>query len=499
MEVDRKRVWFYRISAFVSGTSVMAVELAASRLLAPYFSSSLPVWAVIIGIIMAAMSVGNYLGGRLADRTAAKNSDAALYARMLVAALWIALIPLVGKYLIVALAAVAAVVAGDQVIIIGSLLSCLVLFVTPMVLLGMVSPFLVSRASSGAPDQGTITGSIYAWGTIGSILGTFLASFVTIPDAGVAKTFLFFAVTLAVLVLVRALTERRRWWPAAGIAAAGIVLLILPLGANYAFWESGVLHQDESAYNYLLVHEDDQARYLSTNVLFGVQSMLPTSYLNGTSNDMTAAQDTFFSGLVGGVGFLKDFEPNKPIDALMLGLGAGTSPTMLQQALPGSRCTGIEIDKKIADIAHDYFALTPEACNVVVGDGRSYMEQHPQQTYDLIMVDAYQDVSIPFYMATQEFFELCASRLNEGGAIACNVNMGTKNNAAVVDALASTMRSVFGEVYSYDIGGGATNTLLYAAPDTDLNQVKLNLAKCSMLDATGQPQGNEVLRRNLPL
>ena len=512
MRKFKSRLWFYRVSAFVSGMSVMAIELAASRLLAPYFSSSLPVWAVIIGIIMAAMSLGNYRGGRLADRAAQAGSDAPLYTRMLIAAIWIAAIPLVGKYLILLVAAVAAVIAGNQVMIVGSLLACLLLFAAPMLLLGMVSPFLVrmatvqaegaeagGSASTGeradasvgaangssatalaavtarpAAGAGAVTGSIYAWGTMGSILGTFFASFVTIPDAGVARTYLLFAAVLALLVLIRALTERTRFWPAAVATICCLALLAAPLGANYAFWENDVLYQGESSYNYLLVRQDTQTRYFSTNVLFGVQSMLPRAYLAGDRQASLSGE--YYDGMIGACGLLKNFNPTKPIRMLMLGLGTGTCPTLLQQALPGSTCTGVEIDAKIVQVAHDYFALTPQDCHVVVGDGRSYLQQHKEK-YDLILVDAYQDVAVPFQMATREFYALAASRLEPGGALACNVNMGTRNNGAVTGALISTMSSVFGQIYAAEVPG-SSNTLLYAVPGGDLSRLQSSLQKC---------------------
>jgi len=500
----KRRLWFYRISAFVSGTSVMAVELAASRLLAPYFSSSLPVWSVIIGLIMAAMAFGNYRGGKLADRAVAKGSDTLLYRRMLIAALWIAVIPLVGKYLIVAVAAIAAVVAGSQVIVVGSILACLLLFTVPMVLLGMVSPFLVrvasarvdeadvedargkdvddkdgSSSSSSSSNTGAVIGSIYAWGTLGSILGTFLASFVTIPDAGVARTYLLFAVALAALVLIHELATHAKWWLAAVVLVCCLALLAAPLGANYAFWEKGMLYQGESSYNYLQVSQDDYARYFSTNVLFGVQSLLPLQYLEGQNKDQPTGE--YYDGMIGACGLLANFKPGRPIHALMLGLGTGTCPALLQAALPGSTCTGVELDSKIVSVARKYFALSPADCQVVVGDGRSYIQQHSQK-YDLIMVDAYQDVSVPFYMASKEFYTLAASRLAPGGVLVANVNMGTRNNSAVVDALAATMSSVCGPVYAYN-PPNTSNTLLYAAPGGSLTRLDASLQACSAVEA----------------
>ena len=130
---------FLYVTEFFAGVSVMAVELGASRLMAPYFSSSQIVWTVIIGVIMIAMAIGNLWGGKLADKT---NSPDKLYGRILIAAIWIALIPFVGRWLIAGVSLLLAMFVTKNFLVWAALAACLVIFAFPCVLLGTVTPSL---------------------------------------------------------------------------------------------------------------------------------------------------------------------------------------------------------------------------------------------------------------------------------------------------------------------------------------------------------------------
>lgn len=169
------------LTEFFAGMSVMAVELGASRLLAPYFSSSQIVWTIIIGTIMIAMALGNIYGGRAAD----KNPDPdRLYGRIVIAAIWIAAIPVLGKYVILAISAVLIFSVSSQFLIWAGFLACMVIFVFPLFLLGTVTPSLVKYTMDSLEDNGRTVGMLNASNTIGSIIGTFLPTFVTIPAVG---------------------------------------------------------------------------------------------------------------------------------------------------------------------------------------------------------------------------------------------------------------------------------------------------------------------------
>ena len=166
----KNKIFLY-ITEFFSGMSVMAVELGASRLLAPYFSSSQIVWTIIIGTIMIAMALGNIFGGRSADKN--PNPDK-LYGRIIIAAIWIALIPVVGKYMIIGISAVFIFTVNSNFLIWAAFAACMVIFVFPLFLLGTVTPSLVKYSVDNLEENGKTVGNLNAFNTIGSIIGTFL-------------------------------------------------------------------------------------------------------------------------------------------------------------------------------------------------------------------------------------------------------------------------------------------------------------------------------------
>ena len=191
-----KNKLFLYLTEFFAGMSVMAVELGASRLLAPYFSSSQIVWTIIIGTIMIAMALGNIYGGKSADRSPDPDK---LYRRILIAAIWIALIPVVGKYIILGISALLIFTVSSNFLIIAAFVACMVIFVFPLFLLGTVTPSLVKYSVDSLDDSGKTVGTLGAFNTIGSIIGTFVPTFVTIPAVGTSITFLIFAGILIAL------------------------------------------------------------------------------------------------------------------------------------------------------------------------------------------------------------------------------------------------------------------------------------------------------------
>ena len=195
----KNKTYLY-LTEFFSGMSVMAVELGASRLLAPYFSSSQIVWTIIIGTIMIAMVAGNIYGGRSADKD--PNPDK-LYIRILVASIWIAAIPVIGKYIILGISAVLVFSVNHNFLIWAAFAACMLIFVFPLFLLGTVTPSLAKYTVSSLDDNGKTVGNLGAANTIGSIIGTFLPTFVTIPAVGTSITFLIFSGILLAIALDR--------------------------------------------------------------------------------------------------------------------------------------------------------------------------------------------------------------------------------------------------------------------------------------------------------
>ncbi|MBR4667263.1 MAG: fused MFS/spermidine synthase [Butyrivibrio sp.] len=455
---------FLYMTEFFAGMSVMAVELGASRLLAPYFSSSQIVWTIIIGTIMIAMALGNIYGGRKAD----KDPDPGkLYGRILIAAIWIALIPLVGKYIILAISGILIFAVNSNFLVIAAFAACMIVFAFPLFLLGTVTPSLAKYTTDSLEDNGKIIGTLGAFNTIGSIIGTFLPTFVTIPAVGTAITFLIFAGILMALSILYFVTAGKKTEAAGSkvkiIAGLLIFVLCCVFGHNssFAFWENDLTYEGESVYNYLQVKEDDRSVILSTNVLFGVQSVLvKEGALTGMYYDYAMAA-AYMAGV-------KEKEASgEPLDVLILGMGSGTYATQLSRYLNNVNIEGVEIDDKITDLAHKYFEL-PETTKVTTYDGRAYLAAVSEK-YDVIMVDAYQDITIPFQMSSTEFFSMVKEHLKDGGVMVVNMNMYSEelnsSDVTINACLADTISSVFENVVVVDVPNN-TNKELFAT-DSD--------------------------------
>lgn len=389
-----KNKLFLYLTEFFAGMSVMAVELGASRLLAPYFSSSQIVWTIIIGTIMIAMALGNIYGGRSADKS--PNPDR-LYTRILIAAIWIALIPV-----------------------------------------------------DSLDDNGKTVGTLGAFNTIGSIIGTFVPTFVTIPAVGTSITFLIFSGILLVLAIVYFVNVR------AGKkkVIVSVVIFALCCGLGYsdsfAFWEKNLTYEGESVYNYLQVSEDDTSVKLSTNVLFGVQSVyMKQDRLTGMYYDYAMAAPLM----------LAEKKPSD-MEVLILGMGTGTYATQCRKYLGDMNVEGVEIDEKITQLSRKYFSLS-EDVPVTTYDGRAYLNAMDKK-YDVIMVDAYQDITIPFQMSSVEFFTLVKDHLNEDGVMVVNMNMRGSGDGNINQYLSDTIGQVFDAEYTVDVAN-TTNRELFAS------------------------------------
>ncbi len=431
-----KNKFYLYLTEFFSGVSVMAVELAASRFMAPYFSSSQIVYTIIIGTVMIAMALGNLYGGKTADR----NPDPAiLYRRMLAAAAWIAAIPLLGRYVILAISGILVISVNTNFLTIAAFAACIIIFVYPLFLLGTVTPSLVRYIMEDASQSGEIVGRLGACNTIGSIIGTFLPTFVTIPAVGTAATFIIFSSVLAVISLAYFISARK-------IGKTSILLLIIIIlciffgnGVSFAFWEDGLEYEGESVYNYLQVNEDDRQTVLSTNVLFGVQSVkMKEEGLTGMYYDYALAAPAMTEPASGNC-----------LKILILGNGTGTFATQCARYYPGSEIDAVEIDGKISELAYEYFDMSRDI-NLSEYDGRAYLNAIDKK-YDVILVDAYQDITIPFQMSSVEFFTLVREHLNENGIMIVNMNMHSDGNESINAYLTDTIASVFKYVYSADV------------------------------------------------
>ena len=447
-----KNKYYLYATEFFAGMSVMAVELGASRLLAPYFSSSQIVWTIIIGTIMIAMALGNIWGGKSADKN--PNPDK-LYMRLIIAAIWIAAIPVAGKYIILAIGALLVFTVNQNLLIWAAFLACMVIFVFPLFLLGTVTPSLVKYTVNSLDSSGSTVGTLGAFNTVGSIIGTFVPTFVTIPAVGTSVTFLIFSGIVLALGLIYFLSTRRKLRKCGVGVIVFVLCIILGNSSSFAFWESGLVYEGESIYNYLQVKENEDRVILSTNAFLGVQSVMEKSgRLTGMYYDYALAAPA-----------MADVLEKDTADILILGMGTGTFAAQCRKFFGSVSVEGVEIDEKITDLAVKYFRL-PDSVRVTTYDGRAYLGAVDKK-YDVIMVDAYQDITIPFQMSSVEFFTMVREHLTDDGVMVVNMNMYSDKEGNINQYLSDTIATVFDAVYTVDVSG-STNRELFAAGDSKI-------------------------------
>jgi spermidine synthase len=408
---------------FGAGIGALATEITASRLLAPYFGSSTIVWANLIGIVLAALALGYWLGGRLADR---RPEPSLLGFVVLAAAVCVAAIPFVAKPLLdLTVEGLDDASAGA---VVGSFLGVLLLCAPPVVLLGMVSPFAIRLAVSSVETAGAVAGRLYALSTAGSLLGTFLPALVLIPAIGTQRTFLVIAALLAVssCFLLGA-----RYLLVAGALAA---LVALPPGAVKA--EAGLLHEETSYHQYIqVVERPDGRRVLQLNEGVAVHSVWQAdSVLTGGVWDAFLAVPPLLG---------------RPLERVaILGNAAGTTARALGVYYPEARVDGVELDPAVSRVGRRYFGMDEiPRLTVHDADARPFLRSSDAR-YDLIVVDAYHQPYVPFYLATREFFRLVREHLAPGGIVALNVAR-VPDDDRLVEAIGSTLAAEVPQVLEW--------------------------------------------------
>ncbi len=433
---------------FVSGATVMSTEMGATRLLAPYFGTSLIIWANLIGLILIYLTVGYYFGGRLADRFPRAS---ALYKLTAWAGFAIVLVPIVSRPLLLWSALGFEKLSAG--IFFGSFFAIVLLFAVPVTLLGTVSPWAIRLHVKEVSEAGHSAGTLYALSTVGSILGTFLPVLVLQPSIGTRASIWAFGVILLAASLVGLLWEvGRRAAPYAAMLAAALLLVYLFHGGSVrAAAEGELLFEDESPYNYIQVVRDRGWTELILNEGLAIHSLYnPHQLLTG------GPWDYFLLAPL----FRPEGAASPPRDVLVIGLAAGTIPHQYSVIYPHTHVDGVELDGEIVALGRKYFDMREPQLDAIVGDGRYYLLT-TRKKYDVIAIDAYQQPYIPFHLATREFFELARRHLRPGGVVVINAGR-PPGDYRLVNALGSTMASVYPSVYAVDVGGGYYNSLVFA-------------------------------------
>ncbi len=436
---------------FVSGMILMALEIVGGRLLTFDYGGSIYVWGAIIGVVLGGLSIGYYSGGRLADK---KPKEEVLSLIILIAGLLILIIPLSYGGLVSLI--------SDAPYMFGPLIIILLLFLLPSILLGMVSPFAIKLKVKNLSGIGRTSGNLYAIATIGSVVGTFLATFVLIFFIGLNNIFVLLSVGLMVSVLV--LKRNKKFYficlivllfvfvNVSGFVSSSDSELVLIEGN-----EKGLVF--ESFYGPVMVQdsfyegENTRAMYISDGVMGEIYVEDTTKgvpgweYLEIMIDISTFAQQEFNAD-----------------DALILGVGAGVIAKRLSEEHK-MNVDAVDINKVVLNVAEKYFGLTPSLrLELHTKDAREFLK-NTDKKYDVINMDTFKyidgDYVIPPHLTTQEYSQLIKAHLNENGIfILMMIEVDD-----FFDSEYATINSVFENVYVFD-GGGIK---VVAASDVELD------------------------------
>jgi spermidine synthase len=406
------------LTAFIVGMSIMAIEMAVSRLLAPYFGTSLFVWTNILGLIMVALTIGYYIGGRLADKY---TNGRLLYQFVLVIGIYLSLVPLLVMPITrLALQGINHYEIAKTAL---ALAGMIVLLIMPFVALAMVTPYIVRLQSQQVEVLGYTVGKVFTWSNTGSIIGTFVPALLTIPFIGTYKTILLFAALLMLVSIVGLANWKLLVFPVMAVLSSAFLGQIKPT--------PGLIFDTESVYNYIQVVEKGGVRYLQLNEGHATHSIYDE---NNYVYDM-----------------IWDYYPVPPLlnnsqEVLFIGLAAGTAARQYHHFFPNIKMDGVELDPAIIEVGKKYFALGQiPNLRPILKDGRVYLAT-TKKKYDTILIDAYKQPYIPFHLTTQEFFKEVKNHLNHRGIVAINVG-STKWDTDVLLMIQNTMKSVFKQVY----------------------------------------------------
>ena len=454
---------FIYIVAFITGAIVMSFEMLGSRYLNPYFGSGIYTWAALISTVLGALTAGYFLGGFLADRTV---SATVLGTIVGLASLYLLVLPSFAEAI---LRFVSDVVDNVRL---GSLYSALAIMFVPVALLGVYSPFAIRLVLRTTQHSGTVSGVVYGVSTAGSIVGTLGTTFFLIPLIGTrAITLLLGAAGLGCGVclvgLDRICLQRSATKSMTGFLAFAVLVL---LACNDA-WSAGLFDESvrarmlnqgdgriahiESEYNDIYVNKHGPLLSLTTRVRneLNFHSIVDLADPDALPVPYTRIMPVAL------------LYPQTIRRILMVGLGAGSISTYLGRAMPDVQIDVVELDPGVIAAGRKYFGLQ-ETDNVhfIESDGRVYLNRN-NDLYDLILLDAYRELGVPFHLLTREFYTLVKNRLAPGGVMATNITGNTKLYLSTL----ATLRAVFPlvEVYPDWRDAGGAQSIIVAGPAAD--------------------------------
>jgi len=423
----RAKIIWYSITIFVSSAILLVLEITAGRLIAPYVGVTIYSWTSIIGVILAGLSLGNWLGGLWADKGGDESSTGIVLALAAVFSLSSLLV----------LSWIAPLLQNSQLdLISSSFLYVLAMFFIPAVLLGIPTPLLTTLALHLDQRTGHIVGRMHALAAMGSIIGTFITGFVLIQYIGSRNIIILSALILLALALPFFRTISLKF--SALILTLGVAVVLL------TYHQQGFSNPCDHESNYFclrVVDSSDQASY-------GTAKALVLDHLvHGINHESEA--DLLIAPYVHLMQELVEhhFTPQQvpELDYFFAGGGSYTQPRAVKAAFPRSQVTVAELDPTVTATVQQQMYVDTQDMDVIHGDARTILYRLADKRFDVVVTDAFHDIAIPYHLVTQEYIQLVKSRLNEGGLFTTNV-VDAFPNPKMVKSLLKTLEQEFDHV-----------------------------------------------------
>jgi tetratricopeptide (TPR) repeat protein len=429
-------------TVFFSSACIMTLELVASRLIARHLGSSLYTWTSVIGIVLAGITIGNYLGGRIADRFPARKALAVLLGISSVTCVaTIILNNLIGNWMLLWYFRWPLRVFTHVFMV----------FIVPSTLLGTISPVVAKMALDQGLPTGRTVGDIYAWGAAGSIAGTFLTGYYLIATMGTIAIIW----TVAAALLATAILYWARLW--ALYVWAVIFIALMTMAFAPADWaedttvrlalrqtpDPDIIYEDESQYCYIAVKQTskkpDTRAFMQDKLMHSQIIMDDELNLQYSYEQIYAAVTQLLS------------QDKENLAVLVIGGGGYVFPRYVEKVWPGSRVDVAEIDPRVTRAATRAFGLEPDtSINTFTMDARNYVTRllhrgHKIQ-YDFIYEDALADYSIPYQLTTKEFNDKISQILTDTGVYMIEL-IDIFDSGLFVGSFINTLEQTFPYVY----------------------------------------------------
>lgn len=416
------------IISFIASFCILVIEIVAGRILAPFVGVSLYTWTSIIGVVLAGISIGAYFGGKVADRWPETRTLAIL---LILGGMTTVLIPPVTNWI--------ASINFSTSLMLRIVLVTTIIFLLPSCILGMISPVVVKLAIKNLERVGNVVGKIYAFSTLGSIIGTFAAGFVLISLMGVRSVILLMGAILVLTGFFVAIFYSRR--------RLNILYFIMPPFLFFGIYSTvlevpfsdGLVHYTESNYYTIKVRKTVSSDGQTPLRALILDNLIHSYVSPNNPLHVEYKYERIYEDI------LKwRFKKNDSFNTLTIGGGGYTFPRYMEVYYPNAKIDVVEIDPVVTEVTYKYLGLPKDTrIRTFNTDGRWYV-MHCKEQYDVIFLDAYNDLSIPYHLTTKEFAMELKKILTPEGFILTNI-IDNFHTGSFLPSYLKTLMEVFEE------------------------------------------------------